>query len=57
MVRAMLWLYLENEHSEREALVSEMKSALMNYLVPRLIVPVLHPELFDDFKANLIQYL
>ena len=35
MVRAMLWLYLENEDSEREALVSELKSALMNYLVPR----------------------
>jgi len=31
-----LWLYLENERSEREALVSEMKSAVVNYLVPRL---------------------
>jgi AcrR family transcriptional regulator len=36
MIRAMLWLYLENERSEREALVSEMKSALVNYLTPRL---------------------
>ncbi len=36
MIRAMMWLYLENERSEREALVSEMKSALVNYLTPRL---------------------
>jgi AcrR family transcriptional regulator len=36
MIRAMLWLYLENERSDREALVSEMKSALVNYLTPRL---------------------
>ena len=36
MIRAILWLYLENERSEREALVSEMKSALVNYLTPRL---------------------
>jgi hypothetical protein len=33
----MMWLYLENERSEREALVSEMKSALVNYLTPLLI--------------------
>lgn len=36
MIRAMLWIYLEKERSEREALVSEMKSALVNYLTPRL---------------------
>jgi AcrR family transcriptional regulator len=36
MIRAMLWLYLENERSERDALISEMKSALVNYLAPRL---------------------
>jgi AcrR family transcriptional regulator len=36
MIRAMLWLYLENERSHREALVSEMKSALVNYLTSRL---------------------
>ncbi len=36
MIRTILWLYLENERSEREALVSEMKSAVVNYLVPRL---------------------
>ena len=36
MIRAILWLYLENERSDREALVSEMKSALVNYLTPRL---------------------
>ena len=36
MIRTMLWLYLENESPEREALVSEMKSALANYLAPRL---------------------
>jgi AcrR family transcriptional regulator len=36
MIRAILWLYLENERSERKALVSEMKSALVNYLTPRL---------------------
>lgn len=36
MIRAILWLYLENEPSEREALVSEMKSALVNYLTARL---------------------
>jgi Tetracyclin repressor-like, C-terminal domain len=36
MIRAILWLYLENERSEREALVSEMKSALVNYLTARL---------------------
>jgi hypothetical protein len=32
----MLWLYLENERTDREALVSEMKSALVNYLTSRL---------------------
>ena len=36
MVRALLWLYVETESSEREALVAEMKSALVNYLSPRL---------------------
>ena len=36
MIRTILWLYLENERSEREALVSEMKSAVVNYLAPRL---------------------
>ncbi len=36
MIRTMLWLYLENERSEREALVAEMKSAVVNYLAPRL---------------------
>jgi len=36
MVRALMWLYLENERSERESLVSEMKSAVVNYLAPRL---------------------
>jgi AcrR family transcriptional regulator len=36
MIRAMLWLYLENERTDREALVSEMKSALVNYLTSRL---------------------
>jgi AcrR family transcriptional regulator len=36
MIRAMLWIYLEKERSEREALVSEMKSALVSYLTPRL---------------------
>ena len=36
MIRGLLWLYLENERSEREALVAEMKSALVNYLLPRL---------------------
>jgi len=36
MVRALMWLYLENERSEREALVTEMKSALVDYLAPRL---------------------
>ena len=36
MVRALLWLYVETEPSEREALVAEMKSALVNYLSPRL---------------------
>jgi AcrR family transcriptional regulator len=36
MVRALLWLYVETEPPEREALVVEMKSALVNYLSPRL---------------------
>jgi AcrR family transcriptional regulator len=36
MIRALLWLYLENERSEREPLVTEMKSAMVNYLSPRL---------------------
>jgi len=36
MVRALLWLYADSEASEREALVAEMKSALVNYLSPRL---------------------
>jgi AcrR family transcriptional regulator len=36
MIRGLLWLYSENEPSEREALVAEMKSALLNYLLPRL---------------------
>jgi AcrR family transcriptional regulator len=36
MVRALLWLYVETEPSERESLVAEMKSALVNYLSPRL---------------------
>ena len=36
IIRALLWLYLENERSEREPLVTEMKSALVNYLSPRL---------------------
>jgi AcrR family transcriptional regulator len=36
MVRALLWLYVEIEPSERDALVAEMKSALVNYLSPRL---------------------
>jgi AcrR family transcriptional regulator len=36
MIRTILWLYLENERSEREALVAEMKSAVVNYLAPRL---------------------
>ena len=36
MVRALLWLYVETEPPEREALVAEMKSALVNYLSPRL---------------------
>ena len=36
MIRALLWLYSENEGSEREALVAEMKSALVDYLAPRL---------------------
>ena len=36
MVRALLWLYVENEPAEREALVAEIKSALVNYLSPRL---------------------
>ena len=36
MVRALLWIYVETEPSEREALIAEMKSALVNYLSPRL---------------------
>ena len=36
MVRSLLWLYVETESPEREALVAEMKSALVNYLSPRL---------------------
>jgi AcrR family transcriptional regulator len=36
MVRALFWIYVETEPSEREALVAEMKSALVNYLSPRL---------------------
>ena len=36
MVRALFWLYVETEPPEREALVAEMKSALVNYLSPRL---------------------
>ncbi len=36
MLRALLWLYVETEPPEREALVAEMKSALVNYLSPRL---------------------
>ena len=36
MVRALLWLYVETEPPEREALVREMKAALINYLSPRL---------------------
>jgi AcrR family transcriptional regulator len=36
MIRGLLWLYSENERSEREALVAEMRSALVNYLLPRL---------------------
>ena len=36
MVRALLWLYLETEPAEREALVAEIKSALVSYLSPRL---------------------
>ena len=36
MIRTILWLYLENERSEREALVAEVKSAVVNYLAPRL---------------------
>jgi AcrR family transcriptional regulator len=36
MVRALFWLYVETEPPERDALVAEMKSALVNYLSPRL---------------------
>jgi len=36
MVRALLWLYVETEPAEREALVAEIKSALVSYLSPRL---------------------
>ena len=36
MVRALFWLYVETEPPERAALVAEMKSALVNYLSPRL---------------------
>jgi AcrR family transcriptional regulator len=36
MVRALLWLYVDTEPAEREALVAEIKSALVNYLSPRL---------------------
>ena len=36
MVRALIWLYLDTEPAERETLVAEMKSALVNYLSPRL---------------------
>ncbi len=36
MVRALLWLYLDTEPAEREALVAEIRSALVNYLSPRL---------------------
>jgi AcrR family transcriptional regulator len=36
MVRALLWLHVETKPPEREALVAEMKSALVNYLSPRL---------------------
>jgi len=36
MVRALLWLYVETEPAEREALVAEIKSALVNYMSPRL---------------------
>ena len=36
MVRALLWLYVDAELSEREALIAEIKSALVSYLSPRL---------------------
>ena len=36
MVRALLWLYVDTEPTEREALVAEIKSALVSYLSPRL---------------------
>jgi len=36
MVRALLWLYLDAEPSEQQALVAEIKSALVAYLSPRL---------------------
>src|SRR5258708_20706930 len=36
MIRALLWLYFENERSDREALVAELKSALVDNLSPRL---------------------
>ena len=36
ILRALLWLYLDIEPREREALVAEIKSALVNYLSPRL---------------------
>ncbi len=36
MVRALLWLYLDAEPSERQALFDEIKSALVTYLSPRL---------------------
>jgi hypothetical protein len=36
VVRALLWLYVDTEPAEREALVAEIKSALVNYLSPRL---------------------
>ena len=40
MVRALMWLYLENERSEREALAVEMKFALVDCLSPRLVQQV-----------------
>jgi AcrR family transcriptional regulator len=36
MVRALLWLYVDAEPSEQQALVAEIKSALVTYLSPRL---------------------
>jgi len=36
ILRALLWLYRDIEPPEREALVPEIKSALVNYLSPRL---------------------